>query len=312
MGHRYAPSYANVYMSIWEEEALQKFPLKPLFYYRFLDDIIGIWEHGQDKFQQFIQTLNNHHDSINLKYEFNHDQINFLDTTIFTQSINSTSKKLLTKGRKCLNSSAVPTLFSFSIDEGGRVSITDESNVILLEDTSEQAYVGPDVMHDDIALTVNLPDSAVSDYSSQQNLVCNGLQISTINKGGHEVISSTYDPYLCGEVSTCYFMGFHPKHPYTKSHKKNKVMVDTETASVCLWREAAIQAIKIDDLVLITHLKTKESERGWCLQSTAFTKVEKREVTHKGVTVIGVLPGTTSNSNSNSEQDLQLLLEDGR
>ncbi|KAM3619274.1 uncharacterized protein V6R79_005436 [Siganus canaliculatus] len=46
---------------------------------------------------------------------------------------------------------------------------------------------------------------------------------------------------------------------------------DTEIASVCLWREAAIQAIKIDDLVLITHLKTKESERGWCLQSTAFT-----------------------------------------
>ncbi|KAM3620076.1 uncharacterized protein V6R79_018030 [Siganus canaliculatus] len=88
--------------------------------------------------------------------------------------------------------------------------------------------------------------------------------------------------------------------------------LDTETASVCLWREAAIQAVKIDDLVLITHLKTKESERGWCLQSTAFTKVEKREVTHKGVTVIRVLPGTTSSSNSNSEEDLQLLLEDGR
>lgn len=64
MGQRYGPSYANIYMSEWEREALAKCPLHPLFYLRFLDDIIGAWAHGEDAFQQFVHILN-HPSSIN-------------------------------------------------------------------------------------------------------------------------------------------------------------------------------------------------------------------------------------------------------
>ena len=83
MGHRYAPSYANLYMSEWEREVLELCPLKPLLYLRFLDDIIGVWPHGEETFPQFIHLLNNHHPSIKVKYEISSTHVNFLDTTVF-------------------------------------------------------------------------------------------------------------------------------------------------------------------------------------------------------------------------------------
>ncbi len=83
MGHRYAPSYANLYMSEWEREVLDKCPLKPVLYYRFLDDIIGAWTHGEDSFLEFVDTLNNHHPSIQVKHHLDSNHVNFLDTTGF-------------------------------------------------------------------------------------------------------------------------------------------------------------------------------------------------------------------------------------
>lgn len=84
-------------MSEWEWEALAKCLYKPLFYLRFLDDIVGAWSHDISLFENFIKTLNNHHPSIKVKYTIDPHQINFLDTTIFLESINDTQKRLLSK-----------------------------------------------------------------------------------------------------------------------------------------------------------------------------------------------------------------------
>ena len=98
MGQRYAPSYANIYMSEWEREALAKCTHQPLTYLRFLDDIFGIWHHDITLFSDFISTLNNHHPSIKVKYIIDPLQVNFLDTTVFfDHSINSAHTQLLTK-----------------------------------------------------------------------------------------------------------------------------------------------------------------------------------------------------------------------
>lgn len=82
MGHRYAPAYTNIYMSEWEREALAKCRLQPTFYLHFLDDIIGAWPHGQDTFQEFIDTLN-HHPSIKVKYEISKTHQLFGHNSIF-------------------------------------------------------------------------------------------------------------------------------------------------------------------------------------------------------------------------------------
>lgn len=63
MGQRYAPSYATIYMSEWEREALAKCALQPIFYLRVLDDIIGGWAHGDESFKVFVPVLNTRHHS---------------------------------------------------------------------------------------------------------------------------------------------------------------------------------------------------------------------------------------------------------
>lgn len=77
MGKKFAPAYANIFMAEWESEALSKCVKKPLYYYRFLDDIWGIWHHSEQDFEGFLNTLNGHNASIKLKSTFHKTKIDF-------------------------------------------------------------------------------------------------------------------------------------------------------------------------------------------------------------------------------------------
>lgn len=70
-------------MAEWETSALDKCIKKPLYYYRFLDDIWGVWQHSEQDFEVFLKTLNDHNASIKLKSTINKTSIDFLDTTTF-------------------------------------------------------------------------------------------------------------------------------------------------------------------------------------------------------------------------------------
>lgn len=83
MGKTFAPSYANIFMACWEEAALDSHPLKPYAYYRFLDDIWGIWVYSKEDFECFIKHLNQHQRSIKVKFEIDSTQINFLDVVTY-------------------------------------------------------------------------------------------------------------------------------------------------------------------------------------------------------------------------------------
>lgn len=83
MGQKFAPAYANIFMAQWETSALQKCSKKPLYYFRFLDDIWGIWSYPEEDFEEFLETLNSHNNSIKLKSTISKTSIDFLDTTTF-------------------------------------------------------------------------------------------------------------------------------------------------------------------------------------------------------------------------------------
>ena len=51
MGTATAPNYANLFM---DTKALANWPLKPMIWMRFIDDIFMIWTHGEDKLDEFI------------------------------------------------------------------------------------------------------------------------------------------------------------------------------------------------------------------------------------------------------------------
>ena len=83
MGKKWAPPYADSFLAVWESEILDLVPLKPSIYLRFLDDIFIVWQHSLDDFNQFLQILNSHKETIKLKATIDSESIDFLDVTIF-------------------------------------------------------------------------------------------------------------------------------------------------------------------------------------------------------------------------------------
>ena len=83
MGKRFAPSYANIFMARWEERALAAWHTRPLHYFRFLDDIWGVWSGTEGEFEQFAAHLNRFDRSIKIKYTLHQTEVNFLDTVTY-------------------------------------------------------------------------------------------------------------------------------------------------------------------------------------------------------------------------------------
>ena len=82
MGTALAPNYANIFMDKFETRALENYPLKPLLWKRFIDDIFMVWTHGGEQLNKFVQYLNNIHPTIKFTYECSKEEIDFLDTTV--------------------------------------------------------------------------------------------------------------------------------------------------------------------------------------------------------------------------------------
>ena len=81
MGTKCAPSYANIFMGLFEEKFI--FPiLKKLsnFYLRFIDDIILIRNSTKTEFDNFFKKIKECHPSIKVEYEIFKTEINFFGT----------------------------------------------------------------------------------------------------------------------------------------------------------------------------------------------------------------------------------------
>ena len=54
MSKIFTPNYAYLVMAKWEQEALSKSPKQPQFYLIYLDDIVIIWPHSIEDFNNFF------------------------------------------------------------------------------------------------------------------------------------------------------------------------------------------------------------------------------------------------------------------
>ena len=82
MGTALAPNYTNLFMDRFETKALSNYPLQPLIWKRFIDDIFLIWTHGEDSLKEFVNYLNNLHPTIKFTSETSTESTNFLNTTV--------------------------------------------------------------------------------------------------------------------------------------------------------------------------------------------------------------------------------------
>ncbi|XP_078374399.1 uncharacterized protein LOC144657936 [Oculina patagonica] len=85
MGTRMAPSYANLFMGKFEQNAIDNTVNKPLVWWRFIDDVFMIWTHGEELLKNFISYLNSIHPSIKFTHEYSissHQALPFLDVQV--------------------------------------------------------------------------------------------------------------------------------------------------------------------------------------------------------------------------------------
>ena len=58
IGTKFAPPYSILFMAELEEEILSEIELKPYLWWRYIDDIFFLWEHGDEKLKRFMEYLN--------------------------------------------------------------------------------------------------------------------------------------------------------------------------------------------------------------------------------------------------------------
>ncbi len=92
MGTPMAPNYANLFMDQFEnavsEEYMNKAGLRPMVWYRYIDDIFFIWTDGVESLNDFIDFIQNYSDNnkmkSSMKFESNisSTEVNFLDVKV--------------------------------------------------------------------------------------------------------------------------------------------------------------------------------------------------------------------------------------
>ena len=72
MGTRMAPGYANLFMARLERLILDTAPDQklPELYVRFIDDVFGVWLHGEAALLRFIVHANSAHPDISFTYRY--------------------------------------------------------------------------------------------------------------------------------------------------------------------------------------------------------------------------------------------------
>ena len=82
IGTKFAPPYTILFMANLEEKMLEGFEKKPMIWWRYIDDIFFIWEHGEESLKVFIEQVNMFHSTIKFTAEYSTEQANFLDVNI--------------------------------------------------------------------------------------------------------------------------------------------------------------------------------------------------------------------------------------
>ena len=82
IGTKFAPPYANIFMTSLEEEIFKNPKFEPFLLLRYLDDIFCLWTEGVDKSKEFFNDLHEFHSSIKFTMEYSEKQSSFLDALV--------------------------------------------------------------------------------------------------------------------------------------------------------------------------------------------------------------------------------------
>ena len=82
IGKKFAPAYANLFMSSLEEDVLNSCEVKPWIWYRYIDDVFFIWTHGEEKLYSFVEYTNSYYQAIKFTTEKSGESVSYLDVLV--------------------------------------------------------------------------------------------------------------------------------------------------------------------------------------------------------------------------------------
>ena len=89
MGTICAPSYANIFMSEFEENHMYLLiKNKSAIHLRYIDDIFMVWIISESELGHFMDEINQKYQSIKFDFKFSKERVKFLDTLIYIDSKN--------------------------------------------------------------------------------------------------------------------------------------------------------------------------------------------------------------------------------
>ena len=99
MGNKMGPPVAILFLHHLELEVRASAPLQPDFYGRYIDDLLGVWCHGQEAFEEFQAHMNGLHENIKFTTDREDDagSVPFLDIRITRHSDQSYTTELFVK-----------------------------------------------------------------------------------------------------------------------------------------------------------------------------------------------------------------------
>ena len=74
----FALYYAILFMADLEENLFETFEKKTMIWWRYIDNIFFIWEHGEESPRDFIDQVNLFHPTIKFNAEYSKEEVNFL------------------------------------------------------------------------------------------------------------------------------------------------------------------------------------------------------------------------------------------
>ena len=83
MGTKMAVTLANIFMIKIEKEILRQSSIKPIFWKRFIDDVISVWDTSRNAIEEFLLKANNFHPTIKFMAEISETETTFLDTKVY-------------------------------------------------------------------------------------------------------------------------------------------------------------------------------------------------------------------------------------
>ena len=69
-------------MADLEKRLLSDIDLKPYIWWRYIDDIFLIWEHGEESLKLFLEKINKIHPTIKFTADWSYSSVNFLDVKV--------------------------------------------------------------------------------------------------------------------------------------------------------------------------------------------------------------------------------------